>query len=207
MIKNSLFLCILSSILFVSSCSSSKNEAFVYTKRKMKDYKVVDASHDGYPLWITKPQNVGSKISDKEKYYFSFETTPKINKKIACNLLKAYGREKIVKEVYKFATRGKSKSVKVLLGENGKDLAMKNFKETKIIQTFWEDRMYPPLPGDAKYRAGSVCAYLIEVKRSEIAKVFKSYKHLIGRSFPNQSLVQEYEGLEKSFFRYRQKSF
>ncbi|MCP4913617.1 MAG: hypothetical protein GY909_10900 [Oligoflexia bacterium] len=207
MIKNSLFLCVLVSIIFVSSCSSSKNEAFVYTKRQIIDYKVVESSHDGYPLWIRKPQSVGSKIADGEKYYFAFETTPKINKKIACNLLKAYGREKIVNEVFKFATKGKNKSVKVLLAENGKDLAMKNFKKTNIIQSFWEDRMYPPLPGDAKYRAGSVCAYLIEVKRSEISKIFKSYKLLVGRSFPNQSLVQEFEGLEGAFFRYRNKSF
>lgn len=196
------------SLCILVGCSGNpKNAAFIFQKREIKDYKITDSSHEGFPLWVTKPQKIGSETSDPNYYYFAFETAPKISRKIACNLLKAYGREKIVQEAYEFATIGSPENIKTLLKESGETLAMKNFRRTSIVETYWEERLYPPLPEHVKYREGATCAFLIKVKRSEIARIFRSYEVLIGKNTRNRSFVEDFRTKESKFFRYRQARF
>src|ERR1043165_4938329 len=99
----------LMSILLVLSlgvaCSSKKKVKDVDNSETIaRDYEVRDASSTSRPGWIedamvwTEQENM-----DTSKYrYFSFETEPKVNREIACNLAKANVRADIASEITTF---------------------------------------------------------------------------------------------------------
>ena len=88
-----------------TACSSKKKVKDVdNTETIARDFEVRDASSTIRPGWIEDASVwVEQENMDTKKYrYFSFETEPKVNREIACNLAKANVRSDIASEITTF---------------------------------------------------------------------------------------------------------
>lgn len=91
--------------LLGAACSSKKKVKDIdNTATISRDFEVKDASSTTRPGWIEDASVwVEQENMDVMKYrYFSFETEPKVNREIACNLAKANVRADIASEITTF---------------------------------------------------------------------------------------------------------
>jgi hypothetical protein len=88
------------------ACSSKKKVKEVdYSSTISKDFEVKESSTNGIrPGWIEDAEIwTAQENMDVTKFrYFSFETEPKVNREIACNLAKANVRSDIAAEITTF---------------------------------------------------------------------------------------------------------
>lgn len=200
---------VLTIFIFFVSCASKDRPLNVLFPNEGKDaleYKIVDSSENSRPLWLMKPQESNGDASSNN-YYFSYGTGPKVSQEIACNLLKAFSKDEIIWEIVNFAKSGESKQVQNAIEDTGYKIIHKNFNRAKIIKTYWEKRMYPPLIGDLKEVPGYTCAYLIEVPRQEVLKSYSILRAIIAKKF-NQGIDQD-KGIlwEREYFYMRMKTY
>lgn len=148
-----------------------------------KDYIVRDSSTGNIrPAWVYEPtiwaqQNARD---TKDYRYFSFETEPKVNREIACNLAKANIKSDIAGEITTFISKslGSSQEGQASIDENNPNIQeMRSFVENTlaekvqamitgaaVVQTYWEKRNYLVSKGAKKDFTAYTCAALIKIK-------------------------------------------
>lgn len=165
------------------SCSSKKKVKEVDNSATIsRDYEVRDSSSDIRPGWIEDAEVWAEQEKmDTSKYrYFSFETEPKVNREIACNLAKANVRADIASEITTFIqkTLGASQEGSAAIDPNNpKTQPMREFVENTlaekvqglingaaVIKTYWEKRSYMQKMGAKKDHVGFTCASLIRME-------------------------------------------
>ena len=175
-----LFVC-----LMIVSCSSSKKSRIKEVDNSetiKKDFVVRDASQSYRPIWVTDASEwAKEKKRDTKQYrYFSFETEPKVNREIACNLARAYTKADIAAEI---STKIDKSLVETIDGAAGIDqndpqvVSLRDYVETSlvekvkakvrgaaIIKTYWEKRQYQKALGAKKDFLGYSCSVLIRIK-------------------------------------------
>jgi len=216
------FLLILSISL---SCSSKKKVVDVdNSKTIVKDYEIRDAYSNTRPGWIedaelwTEQENM-----DVTKYrYFSFETEPKVNREIACNLAKANVRTDIASEITTFIQKSLASSSEGSAGIDANNPKTQPLREyvsntmaervqslingAAVIKTYWEKRNYMQKMGAKKDYVGFTCATLIRMETGRLkAAIDKASEDLVEKAEPElkDKVKKALENLDEDFVKAR----
>jgi hypothetical protein len=169
------------------SCSSKKKVKDVDNSKTIaRDFEVRDASSTIRPGWIEDAEIwVEQEKMDTKKYrYFSFETGPKVNREIACNLAKANVRSDIAAEITTFIQKSLASSEEgaaAIDANNPKTQPMREFVSNTlaervqalvhgaaVIKTYWEQRNYIQKMGAKKDYIGFTCATLVRMDSNRL---------------------------------------
>jgi hypothetical protein len=153
-----------------------------------RDYIVRDASSNIRPAWVYEAKEwAQAKNRNVKKYrYFSFETEPKVNREIACNLASANAKANIAGEITTFISKtlGSSQEGQASIDQNNPDIqALRSFVENTlaskvqalitgagVVKKYWEKRNYKLDLGAKKDYYGFTCAVLVRMDRARLTK-------------------------------------
>jgi hypothetical protein len=166
-----------------------------------KDYQVKDASSNTRPGWIEDAETwANQERMDVKKYrYFSFETEPKVNREIACNLARANARADIAGEITTFIQKSLATSTEgsaAIDPNNPRTQPMREFVENTlaervqslitgaaVVQTYWEKRSYQQKLGAKQDYFGFTCATLVRMESDRLrAAVDKASEDLVRKA-------------------------
>ena len=184
------------------ACSSKKKVKDVDNSETIaRDFEVRDASSTVRPGWIEDAEVwVEQEKMDTAKYrYFSFETEPKVNREIACNLAKANVRSDIASEITTFIQKSLASSEEgkaSIDANNPKTAPLREYVSNTlservqslihgaaVIKTYWEKRNYMVKMGAKKDYVGFTCATLIRMESSRLkAAVDKASEDLVKKA-------------------------
>lgn len=194
------------SILLVLSlgvaCSSKRKVKDIDNSETIsRDYEVRDASSTVRPGWIEDPEVWAQQENmNTDKFrYFSFETEPKVNREIACNLAKANVRADIAGEITTFIQKSLASSTEgsaAIDANNPKTQPMREFVSNTlaervqslingaaVIKTYWEKRNYLKKMGAKKDYIGFTCATLVRMEESRLkAAIEKASEDLVKKA-------------------------
>ena len=218
-----LFLLLVLSI--ATSCSSKKKVKDVDNSKTIaRDYEVRDASSSIRPGWIedaelwTEQENM-----DVKKYrYFSFETEPKVNREIACNLAKANVRTDIASEITTFIQKSLASTSEGSAGIDANNPRTQPLREyvsntlgervqslihgAAVIKTYWEKRNYMQKMGAKKDFIGFTCATLIRMETNRLkSAIDKASEELVEKADPElkDNVKKALENLDEDFVKAR----
>jgi len=216
------FLLILSISL---SCSSKKKVVDVdNSKTIVKDYEIRDASSNTRPGWIEDAELwTEQEKMDVTKYrYFSFETEPKVNREIACNLARANVRTDIASEITTFIQKSLASSSEGSAGIDANNPKTQPLREyvsntmaervqslingAAVIKTYWEKRNYMQKMGAKKDYVGFTCATLIRMETGRLkAAIDKASEDLVEKAEPElkDKVKKALENLDEDFVKAR----
>jgi hypothetical protein len=198
---------LLSAVLILTvaaSCSSKKPKKEVQdvdnSKTISRDFEVRDASSTTRPGWVEDAEIwTEQEGMDTKKYrYFAYETEPKVNREIACNLAKANVRVDIASEITTFIQKSLASSTEgaaAIDANNPKTQAMREFVSNTmaekvqslingaaVIKTYWEKRQYMQSLGAKKDYIGFTCASLIRMEATRLqAAVDKASEDIVSK--------------------------
>ncbi len=212
---------LLSILLILSlgvACSSKKKKEVADVDNSAtikKDFVVRDASSNTRPGWIEDAEVYADQENmDVKKYrYFSFETEPKVNREIACNLAKANVRTDIAGEITTFIqkTLGASTEGQAAIDANNpKTQPMREFVENTlaekiqslingaaVVKTYWEKRNYTKELGAKKDYIGFTCASLVRMDADRLrAAVDKASEDLVEKADDPETKANVKKALE-----------
>jgi hypothetical protein len=193
---------LLSLTVLTVACSSKKTVKDVdNTQTIARDFEVKDASSTTRPGWIEDASVwVEQENMDVAKYrYFSFETEPKVNREIACNLAKANVRSDIASEITTFIQKSLAASEEgapAIDANNPKTLPMREFVSNTlaervqsmihgaaVIKTYWEKRNYLQKMGAKKDYVGFTCATLVRMDNARLkAAIEKASEDIVSHA-------------------------
>lgn len=219
---------LLSLLLILSlgvACSSKKKVKDVDNSETIsRDYEVRDASSTTRPGWIEDAEAwTEQEKMETEKYrYFSFETEPKVNREIACNLAKANVRADIAGEITTFIQKSLASSQEgqsAIDANNPKTLPMREYVSNTlservqslingaaVIKTYWEKRNYQVKMGAKKDYIGFTCASLVRMDTSRLkAAIDKASEDLVEKADPEvkENVKKALENLDEDFVKAR----
>lgn len=169
------------------ACSSKRKVQEVDNSATIaRDYEVRDASSAVRPGWIEDAELwVEQEKMDTTKYrYFAFETEPKVNREIACNLAAANVRSNIAGEITTFIQKSLGQSTEgqaAIDPNNPKTQPMREYVQNTlaekvqsllhgagVIKTYWEKRNYLQKIGAKKDYIGFTCATLVRMESARL---------------------------------------
>lgn len=209
------------------ACSSKKKVKDVDNSDTIaKDYEVRDASSQVRPGWIEDAQVwVEQEKMDTEKYrYFAFETEPKVNREIACNLAKANVRADIAGEITTFIQKSLAESQEgqaAIDSNNPRTQPLREYVSNTlaervqglingaaVIKTYWEKRNYLQKMGAKKDHIGFTCATLIRMDKSRLqAAIDKASEDIVNKADDpdtKENVKKALETLGEDFVKARQ---
>ncbi|WPU64260.1 hypothetical protein ACJVC5_19765 [Peredibacter sp. HCB2-198] len=219
----------LMSVLLILSlgvaCSSKKKVKDVDNSETIaRDYEVRDASSTVRPGWIEDAEVwVAQENMDTKKFrYFSYETEPKVNREIACNLAKANVRSDIASEITTFIQKSLAASTEgqaAIDANNPKTAPMREYVSNTlaervqslihgaaVIKTYWEKRNYQQKLGAKKDHVGFTCATLIRMEDARLkAAIDKASEDLVEKADPElkDNVKKALENLDEDFVKAR----
>lgn len=219
----------LMSVLLILSlgvaCSSKKKVKDVDNSETIaRDFEVRDASSTVRPGWIEDAEVwVAQENMDTKKFrYFSYETEPKVNREIACNLAKANVRSDIASEITTFIQKSLAASTEgqaAIDANNPKTLPMREYVSNTlaervqslvhgaaVIKTYWEKRNYQQKLGAKKDYVGFTCATLIRMEDARLkAAIDKASEDLVEKADPElkDNVKKALENLDEDFVKAR----
>jgi len=226
--KNYLFIL---SLVFIVGCSSTKDEMDRELVEKenehiKKEYLVTNASSSIRPGWVEDAELWAAKYGkDKKTFrYFSYETTPKVDREIACNIAEAKVKSTIAGEITSFIekTLASSKEGQAAIDENNpKAKAMAEYVETTLAQktmsmihgasmvkTYWEKRKYLKERGAKRDFRGYTCAVLIRMNSERLKESVERASELLQKNAADQevkdNVKKALENVDENFIKARQ---
>lgn len=209
----------------VGACSSKKTVKDVDNSDTIaRDFEVRDASSTVRPGWIEDAEVwTAQENMDTKKYrYFSFETEPKVNREIACNLAKANVRSDIASEITTFIQKSLATSTEgqaAIDPNNPKTQPMREYVSNTlservqslihgaaVIKTYWEKRNYMVKMGAKKDYVGFTCATLIRMESARLkAAIDKASEDLVKKADPElkEKVEKALENLDEDFVKAR----
>ena len=181
---------ILGLAIVLGSCGSSDKKEKKLEERVhegiQRDYVVTDASSNSRPGWIEDAEVWASQDARDldEHRYFSFETEPKVNRRVACDLAKANARADIAAEIRTFIETNLVSTTEgsAAIDENNPSFqAMKDYTETtlvekvqamihgsSILKTYWEKRNYKEDLGARRDFIAYTCGVFVQMDRGRL---------------------------------------
>ncbi|MBY0516618.1 MAG: hypothetical protein K2P81_06915 [Bacteriovoracaceae bacterium] len=169
--------------LVAVGCSSKRKVKEVdNTETIKKDFEVRDASSNFRPAWIEDAE-VWSEQEKKDDNWrwFAFETEPKVNREIACNLAKANARADIAGEITTFIQKTLAESTEgqaAIDPSNPKTQPLRDYVSntlaervqslihgSAVTKTYWEKRQFVKEMGAKKDYIGFTCAVLVRMDK------------------------------------------
>lgn len=209
----------------VGACASKKTVKDVDNSETIaRDFEVRDASSTVRPGWIEDAEIwTAQENMDTKKYrYFSFETEPKVNREIACNLAKANVRSDIASEITTFIQKSLATSTEgqaAIDPNNPKTQPMREYVSNTlservqslihgaaVIKTYWEKRNYMQKMGAKKDYVGFTCATLIRMESARLkAAIDKASEDLVKKADPElkEKVEKALENLDEDFIKAR----
>lgn len=198
------------------ACSSKKKVKDVdNTATIARDYEVRDASSTTRPGWIEDAEIWADQESmglDKFRF-FAFETEPKVNREIACNLAKANVRVDIASEITTFIQKSLAASEEgapAIDPNNPKTAPMREFVSNTlaervqslihgaaVIKTYWEKRNYLQKMGAKKDHVGFTCATLVRMDKSRLkSAIEKASEDIVNKADDAETKANVKKALE-----------
>jgi hypothetical protein len=227
MLKLSSMLLVL--VVVTSACSSKPKKEVVDVDNSAtikRDFEVRDASSTSRPGWVEDAEIwVEQEKMDTTKYrYFAFETEPKVNREIACNLAKANVRVDIASEITTFIQKSLAASTEgqaAIDANNPKTLPMREYVSNTmaekvqslingaaVIKTYWEKRNYLQTLGAKKDYIGFTCASLVRMENSRLkAAIDKASEDLVTKTDDpetKENVKKALENIDEDFVKARQ---
>ncbi len=188
-------------MLSLAACSSAKKEEPKLEEVKhteiRKEYEVRDASSQTRPGWIEDAEvwaKQGGEDVAKNRY-FSYETEPKVQRAIACDLAKANVKSDIAGEIRTFIqkTLGTTQEGNASVDMNNPKLApLKEYVDNtlvekvqsmingaSIVKTYWEQRQYLKSQGAKEDFKAYTCAVLIKMDSDRLRKAVDEAANLV----------------------------
>ena len=221
----------LMSVLLVLSlgvaCSSKKKVKDVDNSKTIaRDYEVRDASSTVRPGWIEDAETwTEQEKMDTTKFrYFAYETEPKVNRDIACNLAKANVRTDIASEITTFIQKSLASSTEgqaAIDANNPRTQPMREFVSNTlaervqslihgaaVIKTYWEKRNYMEKLGSKKDYVGFTCATLIRMDSARLkAAIDRASEEIVKKADDvdtKENVKKALENLGEDFVKARQ---
>ena len=154
--------------------------------------------------------------------YFAYETEPKVNREIACNLAKANVRSDIAGEITTFIQKSLASSTEgspAIDANNPKTQPMREYVSNTlaervqslvhgaaVIKTYWEKRNYQVKMGSKKDYVGFTCATLIRMETTRLkAAIDKASEDLVEKADPElkDNVKKALENLSDDFVKAR----
>ena len=217
---------VLSALLIVTGCSSTRKVKEVdNTETIKKDYEVKDASSNFRPSWIEDVDQWASQEEKDDRWrWFAFETEPKVNREIACNLAKANVRSDIAGEITVFIqkTLGSSQQgVAAIDANNPKTAPLSDFVQNTLAEkvqslvhgaavnkTYWEKRDFQKKMGARKDYIGFTCAVLVRMDAAQLkAAVEKAAEEVVKQAADpetKENVKKALENVDEDFVKARQ---
>jgi hypothetical protein len=218
-------LSVLSILAIGVSCSTKKIKEVDYSETISRDYEVKESTTNGIrPGWIEDPEGWTDqeKMDTKKFRYFAFETEPKVNREIACNLAKANIRSDIASEITTFIQKSLAESTEgsaAIDPNNPKTLPMREYVSNTlaekvqslihgaaVIKTYWEKRNYQQKLGAKKDYIGFTCAALIRMETARLmTAIDKASEDLVNKADPEmkENVKKALENLDEDFVKAR----
>lgn len=187
-----------------TGCSSSKEKstpAEEVHSNIQRDYEVRDASNtDARPLWVSDAPVWAKDNGDLAKFrYFSYETEPKSNREVACELAKTNARSDIASEIASFIDKavGSSTSGSASMNDGApQNQGLREFIEVTLAEktkalvhgasvekVYWEKRDYQKAKGAKNDYIGYTCAALIKMDKDQLMKaVQEAANHVVKKA-------------------------
>lgn len=207
------------------ACSSKKTVKDVDNSETIsRDFEVRDASSTIRPGWIEDAEiwTAQENMDVKKFRYFSFETEPKVNREIACNLAKANVRADIAGEITTFIQKSLAASTEgspAIDPNNPKTQAMREYVSNTlaervqslvhgaaVIKTYWEKRNYLQKMGAKKDYVGFTCATLVRMEAARLqSAIEKASEDLVEKADPEMkdNVKKALENLDEDFVKAR----
>lgn len=188
--------------LILSSCATKDNRDLEEREHEEmeRDYVVKDASSKIRPGWI---EDAGvwsrnyNKDTDKNRY-FSFETEPKVSRKVSCDLAKANAKADIAGEIATFIDKSiaTSQTGDASIDENNPNIqALREYVENTLAQkvqalihgaaiekTYWEKRKYSKELGAKKDFVAYTCAVYVRIAKERLNKAIdEAANHVVNQ--------------------------
>ena len=199
------------------ACSSKKKVKEVdYSSTISKDFEVKESSTNGIrPGWIEDAEIwTAQENMDVTKFrYFSFETEPKVNREIACNLAKANVRSDIAAEITTFIQKSLAASTEgqtAIDANNPKTQPLRDYVSNtlaekiqslvhgaSVIKTYWEKRSYQQKMGAKKDFIGFTCAALIRMETNRLKSAIDKASEDLGEKADPELKDNVKKALEK----------
>lgn len=187
-------------LFLLSSCSSRSLE---------KDYKVVDASHQDIPEWVSDLEEWLDDEAEENVRYYYYMTEAKNSRSISCEIAKARSMSLVAEEISTFIKQSFAQSVEgnpldidEKLSEYVEDRLLKEVKATivgaKTAKTYWEKRRFQKELGAKKDYDGFVCASLTSISKKNLEKAFKRAEKKLIKKAKNASKEKVKKILEEA---------
>ncbi len=194
-------------VMAVGCASKRKVEEVDNSDTISRDFEVRDASSNFRPAWIEDAE-AWAEQEEKEKGYrwFAFETEPKVNREIACNLAKANARADVAAEITTFIQKTLAASTEgqaAIDPSNPKTQPMRDYVSntlaervqslvhgSAVTKTYWEKRQFLKEKGAKKDYIGFTCAVLVRMAKKTLQEaIVKASEELASKA--QDSAVQE----------------
>jgi hypothetical protein len=172
--------------MLAGGCSSKRKVKEVdNTESIKKDYDVRDASSNFRPAWIEDVETWAEQEKKGDNWrWFAFETEPKVNREMACNLAKANTRADIAAEITTFIqkTLAASQEGSAAIDPNNprtqplRDFVSNTLAErvqslihgAAVSKTYWEKRDFQKAKGAKRDHVGYTCAVLVRMDTAQL---------------------------------------
>lgn len=186
---------------FMIGCASKERKT---TEREhediQRDYVVRDSSSNVRPGWIEDAEvwakNHGKNVN---KYrYFSFESGPKVSRKISCDIAKANARADIASEIATFIDKSlaTSEAGNASIDENNPHVqALREYVENTLAEktqalihgaavekTYWEKRQYLQERGAKRDFKAYTCAAFIRIESKRLKKAVDAAANFVSNA-------------------------
>ncbi|MFP5458323.1 MAG: hypothetical protein ACLGG7_06285 [Bacteriovoracia bacterium] len=176
-----LSLCLIAALTVATGCSSKRKVKEVDNTETIKrDYEVRDALSRFRPAWIEDVEAWSEQEDKGDKWrWFAFETEPKVNREIACNLAKANARADVAAEITTFIQKTLAASTEgqaAIDPANPRTQPMRDYVSNTLAErvqslvngaavtkTYWEKRQFLQKLGAKKDYLGFTCAVLVRM--------------------------------------------
>lgn len=186
------------------SCASKKDDRDLEEREHdniSREYQVVDASSNVRPGWIEDAEVWSRNHSkDIQKFrFFSYETEPKVSRKISCDLAKANAKADIAGEIATFIDKSlaSSQAGNASIDENNPNVqALREYVENTLAEkvqalihgaavekTYWEKRSYQKKLGAKKDFKAYICAVYIRIPQERLNRAIdEAANHVINQT-------------------------
>lgn len=207
-------------------CSSKKTVKDIDNSDTIsRDFEVRDASSTIRPGWIEDSEVWAEQEKmDVSKFrYFSFETEPKVNREIACNLAKANVRSDIAAEITTYIQKSLAASEEgsaAIDANNPKTQPLREYVSNTlaervqslihgaaVIKTYWEKRQYLQKMGSKKDYIGFTCATMVQMERARLkSAIEKASEDIVQKTDDpetKENVKKALENLDENFVKAR----
>ena len=182
-----------------------------------KDYKVVDASKQEVPEWVS---DLDEWLDDeqeedevKDHRYYTYTTEAKSSQSLSCELAKAKAASSAAAEISTYIKDSLAQSVhgdptakKSDLSEYIQNNMLKEVEASvvggQVLKTYWEKRRFDKELGAGKNWDGFVCTSLVKVSKKQLKIAFARTQKALEAKVDNTSKAEVTKLLEKAAEKY-----